>query len=158
MAWWTHTHTLTHTQNMQVAKHRICKSMMTKNDFKTSKPQSMSKGAFLMGGIKMWRLPKEKRWLASCEQNKLEIVVYDTLDWMEKKFVWVNLELGNKDVFVITSYCNLCDRCTVGWNDMNSPSTPHINPPHPFHPPYSRVPLPSLIRSLTHSLLSAWYS
>ena len=99
----------------------------------------------------MWRLPKEKGWLASCEQNKLEIVVYDTLDWMEKKFVWVNLELGNKDVFVITSYCNLCDRCTVGWNDMNSPSTPHINPPHPFHPPLLTCSV-TLTNLLPHSL------
>ena len=55
-----HTLTHSHTERLSGKTHRIRKSMMTKKDYKTSKPQSMSKGAFLMGGMKMWRLPKEK--------------------------------------------------------------------------------------------------
>ena len=42
----THAHTHTYIEHSSGKTHRIHKSMMTKKDYKTSKPQSISKGAF----------------------------------------------------------------------------------------------------------------
>ena len=57
----THAHTHTYTEHASGKTHRIRKSMMTKKDFKTSKPQSMSKGAFLMGGDENVAFTKRER-------------------------------------------------------------------------------------------------
>ena len=89
-----HTLTHTHTERLSGKTHRIRKFMFTKKKISERVNRQLRQKAHFLG-----------RGGGKCGLYQNRKGDYKVAN---------KLELGNIDIFVITSYYNLCDQCTVG--------------------------------------------